>query len=54
MLDNESDKSRLPKTKYRPEKYLANEFLFSNPDNKKYSNDSYSARDELTNFRNRL
>ena len=54
MLENESDKSRLPKTKYCPEKYLANEFLFSNPDAKKYSNDSYSARDELTNFRNRL
>ena len=54
MLENEVDKSMLPKTTYRPEKFLANEFLFSNPDNRKYTSESYSARDDLDKFRSNL
>ena len=54
MLENESDRSKLPRTTYRPEKFLANEFLFSNPDGKKYTSESYSARDDLDKFRSHL
>ena len=37
-----------------PEKYLANELIFGNPDSKKYSAMKYSADNDLSSFRNRL
>ena len=54
ILDNESNRSYLPKHTYAPEKYLANELIFGNPDSQKYSSATYSEYNDLSSFRNRL